>query len=473
MIMDSLPGNIKEKCPAFKDGCPFKETDSVDTLYNNLKDMPTTHHPNQGNAAATAVEESLRLVHTKSVELKSQFSNACPVFATSCPFKTITTYGSPLISELDGIVQRGVQMETVAMDPEAIAAMDPDDLPSEPLSKSLKSGTKIVHRSAENVHFVRDFLNGSVKKESYIELLRAFYHVYHTLEGALRNLPRQLTHCDFTVLERASTIEADLRYYLGTPDGEVIDFGSPSPAAQQYVDQINLLAKEDPLMLLAHAYTRYLGDLSGGQILAKTARKAYGLTADEGVSFYNFEGVGMRPTDLKAFKKAYRSSLDALQLSASRADALVQEANKAFLMNILLFEERDVAAGHLERTRTLEEIQQIIEENVSPLQFQRAYGKNQPQAVTQCPFIPGPPGQRKAGEPSFHGVGKACPWPFIWFHDPKSAIVTHPVKNTVGFVTMLGLFRVAWEYPRRSLVVFLATAVALPWMKPRGKDSKK
>jgi len=477
IMIAELPASIMEKCPAFKDGCPFKENDSVETLYNKLSDMPSTHQPNQGNGAAKAVEETLRLVHTKSVELKAKLNATCPVFETSCPFKTVTTYGSPLIAELDGVVESWGLVEDIPGRPltrsEEVAA--DADVPAEPLSKSLKAGTKLVHRSAENVHFVRDFLKGSVKKESYIELLRALHHVYYALEQGLRDLPKSLRHADFSVLERADTLEADLRYYLGTADGEAVDFGTPSPGAKQYVDQVLVLAREDPLMLLAHAYTRYLGDLSGGQILARSASKAYGLPEGKGASFYTFERIGSSPADLKAFKKAYRTSLDALHLSAKRADDLVQEAGKAFLMNIILFEERDVAAGHLERVRTLAEISTLIEANMTPLQFQRAYGTKPAEVVSQkneqCPFIPGPAGQRKAGEASFHGEGNVCPWPFVWAHDPKSAMVKHPVKNAVGFLTMLGLLRVAWEYPRRATGVFAATCFVVPWIK-RSRQTK-
>ena len=70
----------------------------------------------------------------------------------------------------------------------------------------------MVHRSAENVHFVRDFLKGSVKKESYIELLRALYHVYHAMETGLRELPEHLKHRDFSVLERSDALAADLAH---------------------------------------------------------------------------------------------------------------------------------------------------------------------------------------------------------------------------------------------------------------------
>lgn len=194
------------------------------------------------------------MVHTKSIELKGKFNSACPVFATSCPFKTVTTYGSPLVAELDSVIERWGLVESAIGDlgrnrtrslddALASAGVDLDEEPAaEPLSKSLKSGTRLVHRSAENVHFVRDFLKGAVKKESYIELLRALYHVYHAMEAGLRDLPKHLRHCDFSVLERTDTLEADLRYYLGTPDGQAVEFGEPSPAAQQYASASELLA---------------------------------------------------------------------------------------------------------------------------------------------------------------------------------------------------------------------------------------
>jgi len=299
------------------------------------------------------------------------------------------------------------------------------------------------------------------------------YHVYHAMETGLRELPEHLKHRDFSVLERSDALAADLRYYLGTPDDEPVDFGEPSPSAKQYVERVQLLAKEDPLLLLAHAYTRYLGDLSGGQILARSAAKAYGLPPNTGDCFYKFARIGDGAADVKAYKKAYRTSLDALQLSAQRADDMVHEAGQAFLMNILLFEERDVAAGHLDRIRTLEEITELIESNVTPLQFQRAYGTAPPAVISQCPFIPGAAGQRREGEPSAHGVDSAvCPWPFVWLHDPQSAVVSHPAKNFAGLIGMLALIGAAWKYPRRSAGLLVATGLAVSWMKPKKKDSK-
>merc|ERR1712039_304491 len=163
---------------------------------------------------------------------------------------------------------------------------------------------------------------------------------------------------------------------------------------------------------------------------------------------------------------------DALQLRSEQADGIVREANMAFLLNILLFEERDVAAGHLKRIRTIDEIAQLVGENKTPLEFQKAY--KQSQASGQCPFIPGPAGRRPAGAPSFHANEETgvCPWPFVWLHDPRSAVVAHPKKNVVGFVALGILLRVAWKYPIQSLITSFATAVTLQRFKPKKGQTK-
>ena len=44
------------------------------------------------------------------------------------------------------------------------------------------------------------------------------------------------------------------------------------------------IAKEEPYLLIAHHYTRYLGDLSGGQILKNIAQKALNLD-QQGLAF--------------------------------------------------------------------------------------------------------------------------------------------------------------------------------------------
>ena len=86
---------------------------------------------------------------------------------------------------------------------------------------------------------------------------------------------------------------------------------------------------------MGHHYTRYLGDLSGGQILKNIAQKAMNMQGDAGLRFYVFDDIA----DEKAFKTTYRSAMDTLPIDQAMADRIVEEANHAFHLNMNMFKE--------------------------------------------------------------------------------------------------------------------------------------
>jgi heme oxygenase len=86
---------------------------------------------------------------------------------------------------------------------------------------------------------------------------------------------------------------------------------------------------------VGHSYTRYLGDLSGGQVLKGIAQRAMNLVDGEGTAFYEFDTIA----DEKAFKATYRQSLDEIDISEADADRIVEEANDAFGLNMTMFQE--------------------------------------------------------------------------------------------------------------------------------------
>ena len=88
-------------------------------------------------------------------------------------------------------------------------------------------------------------------------------------------------------------------------------------------------------MLVGHHYTRYIGDLSGGQILKKIAKKALNLEGENGLNFYEFKLID----DEKEFKKSYSEILNNLPIDQHVADKIVEEANEAFLYNMKMFKE--------------------------------------------------------------------------------------------------------------------------------------
>jgi heme oxygenase len=201
------------------------------------------------------------------------------------------------------------------------------------LATKLREGTKKSHTMAENVGFIKCFLKGTVEKNSYRKLVGNLYFVYSAMEEEMerhRNHPI-LSRIYYPELNRKASLEQDLAYYYGNNWQEEV---TPSPAGEAYVQRIREVSETAPELLVGHSYTRYLGDLSGGQILKGIAQRGMNLT-DGGTAFYEFKDIA----DEKAFKAKYRQAMDELPIDDATADRIVQEANDAFGLNMKMFME--------------------------------------------------------------------------------------------------------------------------------------
>ena len=206
------------------------------------------------------------------------------------------------------------------------------------LAKDLKVGTKRSHTAAENTKFVASFLRGVVDEDSYKTLMRDFYFVYSAIEEEMQRLEDDgfLSAINFKELNRVEAIKKDLRYYYGPNWSTII---KPSEACIRYVERIHEVAdSNEPYLLVGHHYTRYLGDLSGGQILKNIAEKALDLPKDTGLAFYEFPDI-FSSAMKKQFKKTYKKALDDLPLDESQRNAIITEANYAFRLNMYMFDE--------------------------------------------------------------------------------------------------------------------------------------
>ena len=200
-------------------------------------------------------------------------------------------------------------------------------------AKQIKEGTKKSHSAAENTSFVKSFLKGVVNKESYRGLISDFYFVYSALEEEVSKLQDHpvVGTLDLPELRRKLALEMDVRYYYGPIWRSLI---KPSEACERYVNRIREVAKNEPELLVGHHYTRYLGDLSGGQILKGIAEKAMELGNGEGLKFYEFQNI----EDSKTYKQGYREKLNNLPIDQHQADAIIVEANYAFRLNMYMFD---------------------------------------------------------------------------------------------------------------------------------------
>ena len=196
----------------------------------------------------------------------------------------------------------------------------------------MRKRTKLVHREAERAGFVADLIRDRATREGYAVFLRNLVPVCTALGFALdtyRQTPIVAVFAD-PRLRRLSALEADVAAIAGPGWASKLPLVAEAGA---YARAIKDAASDSGLLLIAHAYARYLGDLSGGQILKALLARTPGLSPDM-LTFYDFPDL----VDLHAPKAAMRDALDAIPVNGPAAEPLAEEAIAAFRHNIALSE---------------------------------------------------------------------------------------------------------------------------------------
>lgn len=207
-----------------------------------------------------------------------------------------------------------------------------------PFSRLVRERSSGSHRDSEGAGFMHGLLKGEATRDDYIALVSQHWAIYEALEGAedaVRDVPLVAPFLS-PALTRLPALEADLTFLLGADWREHLQL---VPATVEYAARIREVAATWPAGYIAHHYTRYLGDLAGGQAVAAVLRRTYGLAGGEGTTFYDFTEVGAPP----AVRTRYRELLDAAPLDAAAQADLVAEARVAFACNTAMF--ADLAAA--------------------------------------------------------------------------------------------------------------------------------
>ncbi|KAI9253779.1 heme oxygenase-domain-containing protein [Phascolomyces articulosus] len=310
--------NDLSKCPAFKEGCPFtnKNKEEIRSLFTN---MPK-EHPNIDMQKSAESPEGAILV-----QMLNQIVSDSAMGQVAFTEEEKSTEAAPVVKkELDS---------EILEDPQLAAAM--------------REGTKAAHKAAENSIFTRRFLKGDINRDEYGRYITSLYFVYNSMESLLEkhkdNLAIKTIY--FPVeLNRVHALLQDLEFFFGKDKlAQVTDPATMTPAVKEYVEAMELACEVNPALLVAHSYSRYLGDLSGGQILAKRLKKhILGLSegdgnwdSNEGLQFYAFTNIGNH----NAFKEEYRERLNKAPVDKRTRDLIVTEAIRSFEVNIGLFDE--------------------------------------------------------------------------------------------------------------------------------------
>lgn len=209
-----------------------------------------------------------------------------------------------------------------------------------PLAARLRTATHELHRRVERAGLMPALLRGQLPLAGYLALLRNLQAIYAALEAGLARHAAhpQLAPLPLAGLARAPALAADLESLHGPGWARELPLCA---AALAYVERLRQLADRQPALLAAHAYVRYLGDLNGGQVLARRVGQALQLMPGPGLAFYDFG-----PAEQAAAQaQALRAGLDAIAPDEAAAQALVDEACAAFERHRELFEQLERPAA--------------------------------------------------------------------------------------------------------------------------------
>lgn len=209
------------------------------------------------------------------------------------------------------------------------------------LSSALREQTHELHARAEQSGIVGDILVGRATSQGYVLFLRNLAPAYEQLEISLDRHRHTPGVGDFARRElyRSSALETDLTALVGPNWRDLAP--PPVAASQRYARRIAAAAAGSGAGLIGHAYVRYLGDLSGGQMMKHLLAKSLGLRSPA-LSFYEFPEI----EDLTEYKRCFRDALDRAALTVGDREVVIAAAVEAFSINIEVSDAVRIAAAN-------------------------------------------------------------------------------------------------------------------------------
>ena len=202
-----------------------------------------------------------------------------------------------------------------------------------PFSTALRERSSSAHSGSEGAGFMSDLMRGKGTRDDYVALVAQHWFIYDALERAAQHMRLDPIAAPFISdkLTRLPANEADLEFLIGADWRERIE---PLPTTERYVARIREVGAVWPGGFVAHHYTRYLGDLSGGLFIGKLMQRRFGFDTN-GIGFYIFADIA----DPKEFKEHYRVQLDAAPWDEAEKERVIDEVLLAYRFNTELFED--------------------------------------------------------------------------------------------------------------------------------------
>lgn len=216
-------------------------------------------------------------------------------------------------------------------DGDAAARAPTPSIDASGLADAMRERTRSLHRRAERSGIVKAILQGGCSRAGYALLLRNLLPVYRALEHGLerhREAPG-VRVIAWRAVYRADALAADLDHLCGVGRWQAIPVLDAGALYEHCIRRAADRAGGE--RLIAHAYTRFLGDLNGGQLLRSLLGRRPGIEPPA-LSFYAFERID----EPRAFAARYRRAFDEAGREVTDAAGVLHEAALAFRLNVSL-----------------------------------------------------------------------------------------------------------------------------------------
>ncbi|SHE92569.1 heme oxygenase (biliverdin-producing) [Clostridium fallax] len=200
------------------------------------------------------------------------------------------------------------------------------------IMKEIRATSETLHDMAEHTGFIKRLLKGDANTKTYGEYIYNLYFVYKAIEDNLEKNKDNKVVEKFAIpkVYRAEEMLKDVKYLLGD------DYKNTEllMSTKVFVNRINVVGKEQPELLIAHAYTRYLADLFGGRTIFEIVKKHYNIP-DEGLNYYMFPKID----NLRAFVMDYHGKLNEMELCDSLREKFLNEVAISYIYNVSISNE--------------------------------------------------------------------------------------------------------------------------------------
>ncbi|MBP2457273.1 heme oxygenase [Clavibacter michiganensis] len=202
-----------------------------------------------------------------------------------------------------------------------------------PLTEALRDRARPRAEAQDADEFMTALVTGRGCRDDYVALVAQHYFVYRAIEQATERMAADPVAARFisTRLTRLPAIEADLDFLVG-PDWR--DVVRPLASTAAYVERIEQVASVWVGGFVAHHYTRYLGDLSGGRLLRSLLQRQFGFDTN-GVGLYLFAEIA----EPRRFCSTYREALDQVPWDDDERARVVAEVENAYRLTTDVFAE--------------------------------------------------------------------------------------------------------------------------------------